>query len=105
MQACSAACRADVGGPLLSATGRSCRIPATVTVFNVRDGRTATVRSRTTSNRSTRFRYNQSARAARRVTAARHAPYSHERAMFALFERLLKPTRLPENPEPPPGLL
>jgi ATP-binding cassette subfamily B multidrug efflux pump len=25
--------------------------------------------------------------------------------MFALFERLLKPTELPENPEPPPGLL
>jgi ATP-binding cassette subfamily B multidrug efflux pump len=25
--------------------------------------------------------------------------------MFALFERLLKPTELPENPEPPPGLV
>ena len=27
-----------------------------------------------------------------------------ERAMFGLFERLLKPTRIPERPEPPPGL-
>src|SRR5215510_11789447 len=25
--------------------------------------------------------------------------------MFALFERLLKPTALPEHPEPPPGLV
>ena len=25
--------------------------------------------------------------------------------MFGLFERLLKPTELPEHPEPPPGLI
>ena len=25
--------------------------------------------------------------------------------MFGLFERLLKPTDLPEHPEPPPGLV
>ncbi len=25
--------------------------------------------------------------------------------MFSLFERLLKPTEMPERPEPPPGLI
>src|SRR5688572_17688 len=28
-----------------------------------------------------------------------------ETVMFGLFERLLKPTNLPEHPEPPPGLI
>jgi ATP-binding cassette subfamily B multidrug efflux pump len=28
-----------------------------------------------------------------------------ERVMFGLFERLLKPTGIPEHPEPPPGLI
>src|SRR5262250_2187586 len=35
----------------------------------------------------------------------RHAAIFHERVMFALFERLLKPTALPEQPEPPSGLI
>jgi ATP-binding cassette subfamily B multidrug efflux pump len=35
----------------------------------------------------------------------RAAICADETAMFGLFERLLKPTEMPEHPEPPPGLV
>src|ERR1700691_5615209 len=35
----------------------------------------------------------------------RHAFFYSERTMFALFERRLKPTATPTDPEPPPGLI
>ena len=47
-------------------------------------------------------------RAARRPARRRprHAAIcACEPAMFGLFERLLKPTEMPEHPEPPPGLV
>src|SRR5262249_1441194 len=44
-------------------------------------------------------------RAAPHQRRSRRAPSFHERVMFALFERLLKPTAMPEHPEPPSGLI
>ena len=66
----------------------------------------ATVPSRIPSNRTARFDKSVgSCSAAPRNGAGRGAPLACERAMFGLFERLLKPTEMPEHPEPPPGLV
>src|SRR4030081_1364957 len=58
-----------------------------------------------------RFRYNPSGCAARWHEMPPDAAFSIlrgpfcERVMFGLFERLLKPTETPEQPEPPAGLV